>query len=293
MLERQGIEVQRLDKPKATEDELIEAIHDAEGYILGGVETVTERIINSAPKLKAIVFTGAGYKEFIPCYELAKSRNISIANAPGGNSYAVSEYTIALILAMTRNIFDLGRTGKCGFMTTPSIIDKSVGIIGMGNIGLLVAKHLKALGVEDVTYFSKKRKHHIESGFGISYTPIEEIARRSDIITLHSSKDAGYAYFDRELVDLMKTNSLLINTSYPDAVDENALLERLSRNEISAAFDAPPKRQDFNDLPLSRWYSSNSQTAFNTDGAIETVSAMAVTSMINLLASGEDLFKVV
>src|SRR5207244_3159783 len=118
-------------------------------------------VISAADKLKAIVFTGAGYKEFIPGLAEATAKGIAVANAPGGNAAAVAEYTLTLILAMTRNVFGLGRTGKDNFRTTPSLHDLEVGIIGLGSVGLLVALNLKSLGVNSIRYFTPHRKYHL------------------------------------------------------------------------------------------------------------------------------------
>ena len=70
-LTRAGYEVERLDKLRASEEELCLALSDKVGYILGGIEEVTERVINSAKNLKAIAFTGSGYAEFIPGFKRA------------------------------------------------------------------------------------------------------------------------------------------------------------------------------------------------------------------------------
>ena len=92
----------------ASEDELCEAIRGAEGYILGGIETVTSRVIEAgAPTLRAIAFTGAGYREFIPGHEEATARGIKITNAPGANASSVAEFTLSLILPMIRRIPEL------------------------------------------------------------------------------------------------------------------------------------------------------------------------------------------
>lgn len=291
-LKQQGHEVVRLDKPCASEEELVESIQGVDGYIIGGVEQVTDKVIEAADKLKAIVFTGAGYKEFIPGYKLATKKGIAISNAPGGNSSSVAEYTICMMLSMTRQIFSLGSAGDKNFMTTESLSNKSVGIIGLGNVGLLVAKQLKALGVGDVAYYSPRRKYQYENGFGIHYSPIEEIFRRNDIVTLHTSKDAGEGFINKGHISLMKKGSLLVNASYPQVVDEESLLDRLKLGDISAIYDAPPNSGEFSKLPIENWYCSNSQTAFNTTDAVEVVSTMAITSIINLLNDGNDLFLV-
>jgi len=291
-LKQHGHKTIRLDKVKATEKELINAISDVDGYILGGIEEVSENVIGAAKKLKAIVFTGSGYKEFIPGHKLAAEKGIAIANAPGGNASSVAEYTICMMMAMARKIFSLGRAGEDSFQTTSTFSGKSIGIVGLGNIGILVAKQLKELGVKEVLYYSPRRKYHYESGFGIKYASLEEVFRTSDIVSLHASKDAGAGYVNNDLLSLMKKGAILVNASYPDAVDEDALISKLKEEKISAIYDAPPKSEDFSSIPTSHWYCSNAQTAFNTFEALDTVSSMSVRSIINLLDSGNDLFKV-
>src|SRR5467141_223504 len=99
-IEKAGYEVERLDKTAATEDELITALKGKVGYVLGGIEKVTDNVIESADKLKVIAFTGADWQALITGWEKAKAHGIKISNAPGANSPAVAELAITLTLAM-------------------------------------------------------------------------------------------------------------------------------------------------------------------------------------------------
>ncbi len=116
-----GFSIERLDKPEASEEEIIKAIKGKSGYILGGIEKITDKIIDNADELKAIVFTGVVYKDFIPNYEYVIKKGITIANTPNGPTHAVAEWAITMALAMNRNIFDLGRTGEKKFMTSKGL----------------------------------------------------------------------------------------------------------------------------------------------------------------------------
>lgn len=290
-LERAGFSCTRLDKSEATEAELIEAIKGKSGYILGGIEKVTSNVIASADRLEAIVFTGAGYKEFIPAWQEATKKGIAIANTPGGNAASVAEYTITLMLAMLRNIFELGRTGTKKFETTPSLRDTVVGIIGMGNVGKAVARNLKALGAKEIIYFSKTRKTEVEKELGVKYMPMEDILKNSDIVTLHFPKDAGEKIIGEKELQLMKDKSILINVAFREGVDFVALKKEIKAGRLRAAFDGAP-HEEFSDLPIGGFFCSNLQTAYNTKEAIATINAMAISSMINLLKSGEDKYLV-
>src|ERR1700722_10472045 len=102
-LEAAGFGVERLDKPSASEGELIAALNGKHGYILGGIEQVTKPVIDGAKDLEAIAFTGSGYTEFIPAHEEATRRGIAISAAIGGNALDVAEFTIGLLFEMVRN----------------------------------------------------------------------------------------------------------------------------------------------------------------------------------------------
>ena len=292
ILEKAGFSVERLYTPQATEAELIEALQGKHGYILGGIEKVTERVIESAKDLEVITFTGADWRNFIPGHALATEKGIVITNCPGANSNAVVEYTLSLILAMTREIFDLGRTGTKTFKTTKSLKGSSVGIIGMGHIGEKVARMLKVFGVEEIYYFNRTRKEGLEKELGLLYMPMEELVQKSDIVTLHASKEIGDKYFNENLISLMKEDSLLINCSFESALDFEDLLPYLESGKIRCAHDGEITDNRFAKLQLYNWFNSNAHTAYNTHEANRVASDMAVQSIINVLGDGKYKYKV-
>jgi len=286
-----GYEIERLDKPAATEEELVSAIKGKVGYILGGIEKVTDKVIEASDQLKAIIFTGADWLNFIPSHELVTKKGIAIANTPGANAYAVSEYTLTMILAMTRNVFELGRTGTKKFETTKSLNQLTVGIVGMGNIGSRMARLLKALGVKEIIYYSRTQKPEVEKETGARFVTLEELLKQSDIVTLHASKEAGAGFIGKNELAQMKDGALLVNCSFTGAVEADSLLAELESGRLRAVQDDPVDER-FSKLPLSVWFSSNSHTAYNTQEANKTASDMAVKSLLNLLSTGEDQYKV-
>ncbi len=290
MLKSAGYQIERLAKPDATEDELIEAIKGKHGYILGGIEKVTDKVIDAADVLEAISFTGSDWKYFIPGYEKAMQRGIKISNAPGANSFAVAEYTLALILSMTREMFDLGCTGLTKFKTTNSLEGSRVGIVGLGHIGEKVARLLKSFNVGKIYYFSRTRKPELEAELGLIYSPLEEMLSLIDIVTLHTPKHSG-TYFKKEHLHLLKDNSLIVNASFPTAIEIDALYEELQTKRLRAAYDGISDER-FNNLPLSVWFSSNEGTAYNTYLANKKGSEMATQSILHLLAGEADQYQV-
>ena len=285
-----GYEIVRLDKAEATEAELVLSIKGKVAYILGGVEKVTDKVIDSSDKLRVIAFTGSDWEAFVPGHSAATTRGIAITNTPGANSYAVGEYVITLMLSMLRNVFELGRTGSKEFETTRSLNDLSIGVVGMGRVGTMVATSLKALGAKRVTYFSRNRKSNIE-GQGVEYLEYTELLKQSDVVILLVPKSAGENFFGKKELALMKDGSLLVNCASRSLLDIDALLQELKTGRIRAAQDGPFDER-FESLPLSVWFNSNASTAYNTVSANKTASDMAVKSILNLLETGKDPYKV-
>lgn len=273
-----GFEVERLDKPHATEDELVAAIKGKDGYILGGIEDITQKVIDAGDKLKAIVFTGIGYKDHIPAWEYATQKGIAIANTPSAPTHAVSEWALTMALAMNRGIFDLGRTGKKDFATTKGLEAQHVGIIGFGHIGQHLAEMLPTFRPASVSYYSRSKQNK----------DLPALLAESDIIFLCVSKDAGEHFIDASKLAKMKDGALLVSFMAPGIIDEEALFAELKNGRIRAASDVPMKGEGFKDLPLGTWYCFNGSNAFNTVTELKLTSDMATQSMINLLKTEKD-----
>ena len=292
ILREAGYEIERVDKSKATEEELMSAIKGKVGYILGGIEKVTDGVIDSADELKVISFTGADWRNFIPGHEKATERGVAISNAPGANTYAVAEYTLAVTLAMTRHLFELGRGGDKSFLTIHSLNELTVGIVGMGHIGTRIAILLKALGVKKILYYSRTRKPEVETQTGAIFVDMNTLLQESDIVTLHVSKEVGQDFIGKDELATMKDGSLLVNCGFTGGINKDALCEELKTGRLRAVQDDPMEDGRFDTLPKSVWFCSNSHTAYNTFEANKTASDMATRSLLNLLATGKDQYKV-
>lgn len=287
-LEEAGYEVVRLAKPDASEEELCEAIKGKVGYILGGIEKVTAKVIESADELKAIVFTGTGYKGFIPGWEYASKKVIAIANAPYANAHAVAEWLVASALAMTRNLFELGRTGNIKFQTTASLSELNVGIVGLGHVGQEAAKMFAGLGVTNISYWSRSQKNA-----QYKFTKeLSELFSTNDVICVCVADEAGKGFIGELQLKLMKDNALIVSITHGGVIDEDVLLNHLKSGHIRAALDFNPENDEFLKLGLGVYYCSNESTAFNTKENLKITSDMATDSMINLLKTGKDKHRV-
>ncbi len=286
MIRDAGYEIERLDKPEATEVELVEAVKGKVGYILAGIESVTEKVIDAGDQLRAIVFTGIGYKDFIPAWEYASNKGISIANTPDAPTHAVAEWAITMALAMNRNIFDLGRAGEKTFITSKGIENQKVGIIGFGRIGQEIAKMIEPFKPASVSYYST-HKHE-----GAEYAELNKVLAESDIIFACLPKDAGANFIGAEQLALIKDNSLLVTFMAEGIIDDAALLNELKSGRLRAVSDHPIKDESSKDLSLSNWYCFNGSNAFNTFTELKQCSDAATKSIINLLETGTDENKV-
>ena len=285
-LEAAGYEVERLDKPNASEDELRKAVKGKVGYILGGIEKVTDKVIESADQLKAIIFTGTAWKGFVLGHELATKRGIAIANAPHANAGTVAEWAFAGALAMTRNLFSLGRTGDKTFQTTHSLNELRVGIVGLGHIGSRLAELFYSAGAKEIVYWS-----HSEKQSSFKHLELNELLKQSDIVCFCVSVDAGHGWLDKEKVALLKDGALLTCLT-DDVLNEDDLLKELEGGKIRAFLDWTPKDEGYKSLPLDVFFCSNESTAYNTHAANKLASDWATQSLLNLLSNGKDQYLV-
>jgi D-3-phosphoglycerate dehydrogenase len=249
---------------------------------------VTDEVINSADELKAIVFTGIDYKNFIPGWEVATKREIAIANAPDGPTQAVAEWAIGATLLMNRSFLELGRTGDKNFVTTKGIENQSVGIIGFGRIGKKISEMLKPFNPKAISYWSPNSRD--STGFA-EYKNLDDLLQSSDIIYLAVPAIAE-GLLNSGKVDKIKAGALLVTFTHVKVIDEAALLKRLQAGTLRVISDNPIIDEEFNNLPLSTWFCFNGSNAFNTETEIQSTSDTATQSILNMLKTGQDQYVV-
>ena len=245
LLTDEGFEiVQYGHRDLINENDLVEALSGVYGYILGGDEIVSENVIKQTNNLKVISFLGIGYQTFIDAHA-AKQKGIFVTNTPGANKQSVAEMAIGLLLSAQRQIVNLDqkiRDGVWQSYQSTELKGKTIGIIGMGEIGKCVA-HIASLGFNmNVLYNSRRRYEDVEQKLNAKFVSKEELCKLSDYITLHISYDpknpVTASYIDEKSIKLMKPTAIIINTARPETIDGHALYEALSNNKIScAAFD--------------------------------------------------------
>lgn len=227
-------------------DEIIERLKGVEVLICPLSDKITREVLESenAKNLKLVANYGAGYDNVD--IKAAAENGIDVTNAPAPSSaVSTAELSFALMLATARKIVqgekDL-REGKFfGWRPTyflgEELKGKTLGIIGMGNIGKNLAKRALAFDM-NVIYYSRNRKEDVEA-LGIEYLSKDEVIKKSDFLSLHTafSPELKHMIGEREF-KMMKSTAHLINAARGPLVDENALVEALKNKDIrSAALD--------------------------------------------------------
>ena len=235
--------------------EVYEAVRDAD-ILITQFCPASAGLIAAAKSLKLIGVLRAGYENIDVA--AATERGILVLNTPGRNADAVADYAIGMLLAEARNIAR-GHAGlKEGRWTReypnsgmiPDMPGKTVGLVGLGEIGRKVAKRLSGFEVEILAYdpFVK------EPPAGIRMVALPELMARSDFVSIHArlTKETE-GMIGAELIGKMKRTAYLINTSRSALVDEKALYEALESGRIAGAaldvFDLEPPGADY---PLVR-----------------------------------------
>ncbi len=280
MLRDAGHTVTRLDKPKADPEELKIALRGKAGYILGGVERVTDDVISAALDLRAIAFTGSAFGQFIPGWKTATEQGIAISAARGANADSVAEWALVNALSLVRNIPALTTSGSADFYIARECRALTVGILGYGNIGRALRQKALALGMRVVVTDSSFARADLAD-----VVDLPELIAQADVVSVHVSQARGTGALDRAAMNALKPGTVVVNASFEEAIDNEALLERLVAGDIKAAVDYPLKGA--NEAPAGL-LASKAQTAFNTSEANARVSTRTAEALINLLTRSFD-----
>lgn len=289
-LKEAGFNLTRFNKAKASEGELCQAVQDKVGYILGGVEQVTEKVIDAANKLKVISVAAIGYPVFIPAWEYALQKGIAVTYTPDGPTQEVAEWAVTASLMMSRQFLDLGRVSQNSqFIVTKGIEGQSIGIIGLGRIGSRIADMIRSFRPKDIFYYSLHRHEDTESEMGLKYSALEDLLGVSDVIFVCLPDEAQNFITSKEL-DKIKKGALLVNITHPGIIVEDDLYQSLQNGSIRAISDYP-MGEKFASLPLTNWYCMNTSNTV-TEAGVKLMSDTVTSSIINFLATGDDQYRI-
>lgn len=229
--------------PSLQGEELLEAIAQKKPNVLVVRSTkVSGEMMDASDRLSLIIRAGAGYDTIDTT--AASQRGISVANCPGRNSIAVAELAWGLILACDRRIpdqvIDLRQEcwNKKEYSKANGLFGRTIGIVGLGGIGLEVMQRAKSFGMNVVAWsrsFTEERANEL----GITYCQqLNDLATVSDVVTVHvASTTKTEKLINRQFLSLMKKNAIFINTSRGSVVDEMALMEIAQSSQLRVGLD--------------------------------------------------------
>lgn len=218
----------------------------ADGVIIRSISRLTEEDFQKAtPRLKVVVKQGVGVDNID--LEGAKKYGVAVHNTPALNSEAVAELSLGLTLSLSRRVAEFDRRARNGEVINRtknlgiSIFGKTVGIVGMGNIGRQAAR--KWIGACDAKLIGYDPVAPADAWSDIPHTraqKLEDLVRNADIITLHVPLlPTTKGLIGEKELGLMKQNSILVNTARGGLIDETALLKELKKGKIwGAVLDA-------------------------------------------------------
>ncbi|MEW6061799.1 MAG: 3-phosphoglycerate dehydrogenase family protein [Bacteroidota bacterium] len=238
-LELLGIFV--INKPKTKSEELAATIGDSDVLVVRSTEVHAD-CISTAKNLSLIIRAGAGVNNID--MKAANARGIYVSNCPGKNSVAVAELTMGLLLAIDRriadNVVDLrnGKWNKSEYSKADGVFGKTLGIIGVGQIGKEVIVRAKSFGLKVIAWSRSLTDEKAETLEIQRATSIEELVSKSDIVSVHLAlKPETKGIVTKEIIGKMKPNAIFLNTSRWEVVDEEALYEAAKAGKIRVGVD--------------------------------------------------------
>jgi glyoxylate reductase/D-3-phosphoglycerate dehydrogenase len=230
-----------------------DALGEAE-FLVGFVDPlIKEELYQAAPRLRLIQMLSAGYDR--ADLDAARRARVPVANNGGANAVAVAEHAIMLMLATSRQLVHQhanvagGRWRGNAIPRLHELNSRTLGIIGLGNIGKKTAKLARAFGMTIVYYDIARLSEHEEDAIGVNFRLLSELLRMSDIVTLHVPlNDSTRHLIGKEDLALLQASAIIVNTSRGPVIDEGALIAALSAGDIASAgldvFDEEPPQAD-------------------------------------------------
>jgi D-3-phosphoglycerate dehydrogenase len=225
-------------RPGLPEDELVEAIRGCEGLAVRSATKVTPRVLEAGKDLRVVGRAGIGVDNVdVPA---ATAKGIVVMNTPFGNSITTAEHAIALMMSLARQIPSADRSTRSGkweksrFMGV-ELAGKTLGLIGCGNIGSIVAARAQGLGMRVIAadpFLSLERAGQL----GIERVQLDELLGRADVISLHTPlNESTRNILSREALAKTKKGVRIVNCARGGLIDEEALYDALQSGHVQGA----------------------------------------------------------
>ena len=245
-----------ISKSASKDEDLANHIKDSEIVVIRSATKLTKEVLDKAEQLKIIARCGVGIDNVD--LDFAKSKNIFVTNAPSANLISVVELTVALIISASRKLsladshLKKGEWNRSEFLGY-ELYGKTLGIVGFGKAGRLVADRMKSFGMSIVFY-----DPYVTDWNGSEESvELDDLLRTADVVSIHviKTKDTENL-ISKDMLDLLKPSSIIVNTSRGGVLDEEYLFELLESEKIFGAgldvfLNEPPENVDrYNGLNL-------------------------------------------
>jgi len=267
-----------------------------DGYI-AGLDTIDGAALQAANQLKVIARYGVGVDGVD--LQTAKERNIVVTNTPGANSVSVAELTLALILAMARQIpqgVAATRQGQFPRLTGLALEGKTMGILGLGSIGKQLARRLSSFDCR-ILAFDPYPDREFASRHKVELAPQDRVLAEADFLSLQLPLlPETRGLVNQEFLAMMKPGAFLVNTARGELIDEDALLQALRSGHLRGAaldvFAQEPPDPDHPLLALPQVIATP-HLGSQTDGATNTMGWMAFNECLAVLGGEAPQHRVV
>lgn len=235
-----GCEV--ISNPDLKDETLAQAISETQADVLVVRSTKVNEAALDAGRLSLVVRAGAGYNTID--VKAASARGIYVSNCPGKNSVAVAELAFGLILALDRRLADnvaelrAGKWNKKEFGKASGLYGRTLGLIGLGQIGREMITRAKAFGL-NVVGWSRSLTPEAAAELGIAYRQtVMEIAHEADILSIHVAlTPETRGFINADIFEVMKPGAFVINTSRAEVIDQTALAQAIKTKGLHAGLD--------------------------------------------------------
>ncbi len=298
-LSQEGVEILRkaglqVDVRVGMKPEELEAtVGDYDAVAVRSASKITDRVLERAKRLKVVGRAGVGVDNVD--LEAATRRGVVVMNTPGGSSVTVAELTLAMILALSRHIAQATASMKAGKWEKKrfqghELSGKTLGVVGIGNIGSVVVDRARAMRM-DVVAYDPFISPEGAARLGVDLLPLDQLWGRADVISLHVPlTDKTRNLVNAETLRKMKKGALLVNCARGGLVDEKALAEALASGHLGgAALDVFEKEPTPADNPLLKLdnFICTPHLGASTEEAQAAVAAAIAEQLAAFLVSGE------
>ncbi|WP_411818126.1 2-hydroxyacid dehydrogenase [Hyphococcus sp. DH-69] len=259
---RMNYDVREPAEPVASREAFIALAEGAEAIFSTAFDELDAQYIRALPdSVKLIASFGVGVDHID--LDAAKTRGIAVSNTPEVTTACLADTTMGLIIAACRRFregLDIARTGEGRGMLTPEswgqrVTGRTLGIIGMGNVGREVAKRAQGFDL-NLIYHTPRPSEEIDRAYNATLVSLEDLFRQADIISLHCPyTEKTHHMIDAAAIELMKPSAVIINISRGPVIDEMAMIDALKSGRIFGAgldvFETEPApiREELYSLP--------------------------------------------